>query len=333
MLRKKWIWRGKCFRHLYLVALIFGGLIWWARYAQWAWVSLLTHSLEPKTDGPVHSAVRWLQRLGSPEYWFRGEQITPGLSAYTRGRPGTQPWFEWDMCFTLLIAPALIAAIGFFVGSRQQRDDLPATRRCRPAALAAASVLGGACLTALALKAITHTELDILLTRSSPAKIPMIALGLCAASAGFAAVTWRYVVASDGYWRLERVSRLVLILGTVSWGTSWITSPGPFRLLRRRFYSIDITEILCFTGSTAVLWAGAVRLILLWRFDRYRVRRQEVLAHRPHCIDCGYDLRGSLASRMHDQHAPVRRVTCPECGAGVSSEVVKIFRDGRHPAG
>ena len=58
-------------------------------------------------------------------------------------------------------------------------------------------------------------------------------------------------------------------------------------------------------GGTVLLWAFGPGIILLFLRERYR--RQKL---NPHCHQCGYDLRGTIAAG---------RTQCPECGAAVGA--------------
>ena len=72
---------------------------------------------------------------------------------------------------------------------------------------------------------------------------------------------------------------------------------------QRECYCCRGTYTTLVLAGTVLLWAFGPGIILLYWREKYR--RQRML---PTCIECGYDLRGTISAG---------RSECPECGAGI----------------
>ena len=60
-------------------------------------------------------------------------------------------------------------------------------------------------------------------------------------------------------------------------------------------------------GLAVLLWCFGPGIVLLFMREHYR--RAQLTGAHPVCLDCGYDLRGTIEAN---------RSTCPECGATVN---------------
>ncbi len=120
----------------------------------------------------------------------------------------------------------------------------------------------------------------------------------------WAAVFFIYWRQADRYTQLGKMIRW-LIVGSVL--ETFIAVPVHVWAARQReCYCCRGTYTTLVLAGTVLLWAFGPGIILLYWREKYR--RQRVL---PNCIECGYDLRGTVAAG---------RSECPECGCGINQE-------------
>lgn len=339
---------GYRLRWLYLGLVVFGAMVWWAQYfgqTGWLFWSDDWQALNPLLRFMDVAYFYW---FGTHETWFSsgsGVEWIWGISLsdwmFSRAINGGAGW-AWAAIGIALAGPILVGlGVVGYVGINRRRDrQLPAVKPLGWLSWSIAATAWGVVI-ATALLLILHYigglswwsdyaygllsgqggspgwPRDLLIDLF---EWPLHPLWLCVSAVLGGVGLMRFVVLHDErFWRMEKSCRWVmfssatlLVLSISSYFTS-------LRFAFVEYWQIDVIKTATFFSSTALLWAAACRVWLLFRLVKYEKQRVAMMTESPVCFACEYDLSGSL-------RGGARR--CPECGVAVPGEVVERFGAG-----
>ncbi len=243
--------------------------------------------------------------------------------------------------------PLLVMTMGISltVGvGRRQRAALPAKRRMTLVARGFATLFLGLLIAALTLEVIdrvgwydswnsfylryhrqdrfqfstgSHTYSTTPVTTWVPHAAWLLSAGWLFA----AGCLWWFARARDRYWKLETLTKWVIVVAILVLLWKWLAWPllGSGRNYWWWDWMLDPDHTVIASALTCLVWALGVRTWLLFRLRQYEVDRAAQQRDAPECVACEYDLRGSLAGGA---------ARCPECGHPVPDEVVRAFAAG-----
>lgn len=330
---------GYRLRWCYLALVVFGAVLWWGMWpGQTFWEVLDTWDSNPVLHAMDMVAFFWGLEEGAG--WFSDDAAMtgvwgwPGVRWNWYGVQTARFWAWWSV--GAFGVPVLLAgAVVGFVGVRPSSGRrLPAKRRPSWIASSIAAGFGGLSLAGAVLMVLHLADwlepwIDAAtkrfvhplgLPQSSrhnpgvwswpPHVVWLIAAGVPPAFAGL----WFGVLRREVYWRLERMTRYVGLLALALLVVSLVAGLrrlGPWDT----YWEIDLVlwPTVWFSAATALLWAAACRVWLLFKLVRYEQKRAAMMTTSPVCYACDYDLSGSLDGGA---------TRCPECGVAVPAEVL-----------
>lgn len=325
---------GYRLRWLYLALVVFGAIVWWGMWpGDSYWYMNFSDEVNPVLRMLDLVAFYWMK---GDEAWFSydaGFDAVWGYEFSFYGRASTSDWVWWG-CFSFGVPALLITLIVGFLGIRKNTTKLlPAKRQLSGFAfvcvvLANSMMLGGVAVMVLHLTGVLKLWEEAAQQVSNPQNLfafskptlfswpPHIAWILILAFVPSAVMLWFLIVRRETYWQLECVTRWIAISSGILLTVALIA--GITGRFDDGYYALYITvwRTVWFSASTALLWAAACRVWLLFRLVKYEKQRVAMMTESPVCFACEYDLSGSL-------RGGVRR--CPECGVAVPGEVVERF--------
>lgn len=327
---------GYRLRWLYLGLVIFGAMAWWAMWpGQELWQAIEVYGSNPVLHAMDIVAFFWSGDTG----WFSddaGLDSVWGWDGYSlRYGPFSLADWLWWAAGGLGIPLSMALCVFGFVGVRQiNARRWPARSRLSWGARVCASAIGGLAIGGFVLmvlhlsgalygwsQAIINSQhapgyygtIRREVWQWPPQTIWLLVVSIIPAAAG----VWLAVLRREVYWQLERTTRYVglfaamLLVVSLVLGLSRVGGWGDYWGLR-----LELWATVWFSASTALLWAAACRVWLLFRLVKYEKQRVAMMTVSPVCFACEYDLSGSLRGGS---------TRCPECGVAVPPEVVQRF--------